>query len=116
MPVFCTQLKIQRSYRAGTQINGFSMTRRVRLLHREVCYSSRDPQHFVFLKFSLEVLSVFCNSSCHSYRAAPDALRFGPELSYGCEELYEVPSGDQVNGSPPAPVGKKHLNGPLADF
>eukprot|EP00959_Pyramimonas_sp_CCMP1952_P198597 4154143-Pyramimonas_sp.AAC.1 len=34
----------------------------------------------------------------------PEAVCFGSEHSYACKELNEVPSGDQVDGSPPAPV------------
>eukprot|EP00959_Pyramimonas_sp_CCMP1952_P253435 5295347-Pyramimonas_sp.AAC.1 len=32
-----------------------------------------------------------------------EVLCFDSELSYACKELYEVPRGDQVDGSPPAP-------------
>ena len=32
------------------------------------------------------------------------AFCFHSEHSYACKELYEVPGGDQVDGSPPAPV------------
>ena len=31
---------------------------------------------------------------------------FHSEHSYACKELCEVPGGDQVDGSPPAPVGR----------
>eukprot|EP00959_Pyramimonas_sp_CCMP1952_P149018 3117950-Pyramimonas_sp.AAC.1 len=36
---------------------------------------------------------IFCHASCSD-----------SELSSACEELHEVPGGDQVDGSPPAPV------------
>ena len=32
------------------------------------------------------------------------AFCFHSEHSYACKELYEVPGGDQVDVSPPAPV------------
>eukprot|EP00959_Pyramimonas_sp_CCMP1952_P033838 710169-Pyramimonas_sp.AAC.1 len=34
----------------------------------------------------------------------PETLSFDSEHSYACKELYEVPGGDQVDGSPPALV------------
>ena len=32
-----------------------------------------------------------------------EAFRLHSERSFACEELYEVPGGDQVDGLPPAP-------------
>eukprot|EP00959_Pyramimonas_sp_CCMP1952_P469100 9494358-Pyramimonas_sp.AAC.1 len=34
----------------------------------------------------------------------PEAPSFDSEKTYARKELYEVPSGDQVDGSPRAPV------------
>eukprot|EP00959_Pyramimonas_sp_CCMP1952_P259284 5420728-Pyramimonas_sp.AAC.1 len=34
----------------------------------------------------------------------PEGLPFDSEHSEAWEELYEVPGGDQVDGSPPVPV------------
>eukprot|EP00959_Pyramimonas_sp_CCMP1952_P457212 9474517-Pyramimonas_sp.AAC.1 len=34
----------------------------------------------------------------------PEALFFDSEQSHAWKELYEVPGGDQVDGSPPVPV------------
>ena len=36
-------------------------------------------------------------------------LAFNPIQA--CKELYEVPGGDQVDGSPPAPVGRPDPDG-----
>eukprot|EP00959_Pyramimonas_sp_CCMP1952_P388665 8143699-Pyramimonas_sp.AAC.1 len=33
-----------------------------------------------------------------------EALSFDAERSHACSELYEIPGGHQVDGSPPAPV------------
>eukprot|EP00959_Pyramimonas_sp_CCMP1952_P460360 9479730-Pyramimonas_sp.AAC.1 len=33
-----------------------------------------------------------------------EAVCFESKHSYACEELYEVHGGDQVDGSPPAPI------------
>eukprot|EP00959_Pyramimonas_sp_CCMP1952_P134579 2816259-Pyramimonas_sp.AAC.1 len=34
----------------------------------------------------------------------PEALSFDSELSHAWKDLYDDPGGDQVDGSPPAPV------------
>eukprot|EP00959_Pyramimonas_sp_CCMP1952_P014323 303294-Pyramimonas_sp.AAC.1 len=37
----------------------------------------------------------------------PEAFFFGSEHSHALKELYEVPGGDRVDGSPPVPVPRR---------
>eukprot|EP00959_Pyramimonas_sp_CCMP1952_P276183 5773084-Pyramimonas_sp.AAC.1 len=46
----------------------------------------------------------------------PEALSFVSEHSHAWKELYEVPGGDEVDGSPPAPVRPPGRGGQSDDF
>eukprot|EP00959_Pyramimonas_sp_CCMP1952_P085605 1790658-Pyramimonas_sp.AAC.1 len=46
----------------------------------------------------------------------PEALSSDAEHSCACKELYELPGGHQVDGSPPAPVGQPGPGGQCDDL
>ena len=62
--------------------------------------------HFYYQKTWRNQLHVDMEKITFSYfrEMLPEALSFHAEHSHACQELYEVPGGVQVDGSPPAPV------------